>query len=95
MVNVIAFFNSKRSRLVSAHKMVLEAQKALLGFVKSPECKDIPDSTKENINTYDDLVELALNAALQRSWDAFVLPVKNLLADVSLEEVCVEVEFVS
>lgn len=95
MVNVIAFFNSKRSKLVSAHKTILEAQKALLTFVKSPECKDIPENTKEKINTYDDLVQLALSAALQSSWDAFVLPVKNLLADVSLEAVSVEVEYVS
>jgi hypothetical protein len=95
MVSVIAFFNSKRSHLASAHKTVLEAQKALLGFVKSPECKDIPEGAKEKINTYNDLVELALSAALQHTWDAFVLPVKNLVADVSMEAVSVEVEYVA
>lgn len=74
----VAFFKGNSSKKISVHKNIFDARRELFDFVKSPECKDISESEKEGIETFNDLTLLAYRSAVEGHWDAFVLPMKQI-----------------
>ena len=76
----IAYFIGKQNQWMKPYTSLFEAQAKLLGFVKSPKCKDVPKEVKKEIKSYPDLAA-AMNAlSVDGSADAFVLRVRQLNA---------------
>jgi len=69
----IAIYASSSTTQVTKHSSLFAAQRALLRFVRSRKCKEIPASAKAGIRSYLDLASLAFHTAVQGGWSAFVV----------------------
>jgi len=77
---VVALFKGTSRSRITVHKSIFDAQRDLLDFAKSPECKDIPESVKAQLETYADFETAAVRSATEGKWDAFVLTMKAVTA---------------
>lgn len=80
----IAIYQSNSTTQVTTHSNLFAAQRALLRFVKSKKCTDIPKIQKAGIKTYADLLHLVFQTAVQGGWDAFVVSRKAVQKEGAL-----------
>jgi|GEM_PF-2016428 hypothetical protein len=79
----IAYFIGKQHQFTQPFTSLFEAQAKLLGFVKSPKCKDVPPAVKKGIKNYPDLAAAMNTLSVDGTVDAFVLRVRQLNANAT------------
>ena len=78
----VAIYKSPRTSKVVAKETLFEAQRTLLGIVKSRNNPDVPNKVKKEIKTYSDLIAAMRALSVNGAVDAFILPVRVLSVEV-------------